>query len=179
MEKILKIILKTLSTVLVTVVILLAVLLAGTRVIGLTPYTVLSGSMEPTYHVGSIIYVKDVDPAELNVGDPVTFRLSGGTIATHRIIEIQNDGASQLSFRTKGDANKSADGLSPASAIIGKPVFSICYLGYVSNFLQKPQGIICVVGCTAVVLALSYMVDALFLNQKKPDSESDGDENIG
>lgn len=177
MEKFLRITLKSFSTVLVSVVVLLALLLAGTRIIGLTPYTVLSGSMEPTYHVGSIIYVKDVKPTELKVGDPLTFRLSGGTIATHRIIEVLNEGTAEPSFRTKGDANKHSDGVTPASAIIGKPVFSIPYLGYFSNFLQKPQGIICVVGCTAVVLVISNMVEALFLKPKK--SESDEDENIG
>ena len=70
MEKTLKIISKTLSTALVVIVVLLAILLAGIRVIGFTPYTVLSGSMEPTYHVGSIVYVKKVDPTTLRVGDP-------------------------------------------------------------------------------------------------------------
>ena len=36
------------------VMVALTVLLVGVRVIGLTPYTVLSGSMEPTYRVGSL-----------------------------------------------------------------------------------------------------------------------------
>lgn len=30
--------------------------------LGLQVFTVLSGSMEPTYHTGSLIYVKKVDP---------------------------------------------------------------------------------------------------------------------
>lgn len=46
------------TTVLVALVVILAILLVGVRVIGLTPYVVLSGSMEPTYHTGSLIYVK-------------------------------------------------------------------------------------------------------------------------
>ena len=41
--------------VLVLCVAVLAFLLAGVRLIGYTPYTVLSGSMEPTYPVGSLI----------------------------------------------------------------------------------------------------------------------------
>ena len=177
MEKVFKGVLKFLSTALVAVVVLLAVLLAGTRLIGLTPYTVLSGSMEPTYHVGSVIYVKDVDPTELKVGDPLTFRLEGGTDAPPRIIEIVGSGDS-LSFRTQGDANKNPDGLSPASAVIGKPLFSIPYLGFVSHFLQRPQGIICVIGCTAAVLLLSYLVEALF-SKKDSGSETDEEEKIG
>lgn len=179
MGKFFRILLKTLSTVLVGVVVLLAVLLAGVRLIGFTPYTVLSGSMEPAYHVGSIIYVKDVAPAELKLGDPVTFYLSGSTVATHRIVEVLNEGTPQLSFRTKGDANEIADGVIPATAVIGKPVFSIPYLGYVSVFLQKPQGLICLIGSGGVVLAISCVVDALFPKQKPPVSETDEEENDG
>ena len=43
------------STVLVAVVVILALLLAGARLLGMQVFTVLSGSMEPTYHTGSII----------------------------------------------------------------------------------------------------------------------------
>lgn len=76
------------STVLVVLVVLLAVALVGVRLVGLNTYVVLSGSMEPTYHTGSLLYVKSVDPQDLRVGDPITFMLNEDTVATHRIIEI-------------------------------------------------------------------------------------------
>ena len=50
------------SSILVALVVLLAIALVGVRLFGLQVYTVLSGSMEPTYHTGSLIYVKRVDP---------------------------------------------------------------------------------------------------------------------
>ena len=65
------------STVLVLGVVLLAFLLVGVRLVGLTPYAVLSGSMEPTYHVGSLIYVGKIAPEEITVGD-VLRTLEGG-----------------------------------------------------------------------------------------------------
>lgn len=178
MERVFKILTKTLSTVLVAVVIFLAVFLAGVRLIGLTPYTVLSGSMEPTYPVGSMIYVVKVAPAELKVRDPVTFYLAGDTIATHRIIEIVNEGTPQLSFRTQGDANPNADGVFPASRVVGKPVFSIPYLGYVSTFVQTPTGLICVVSCTVIMLLLSYAIEALF-SKKTSESETEEEPTVG
>ena len=46
------------TTVVVVLVVLAAILLVGVRFVGYRVYTVLSGSMEPTYHVGSLIYVK-------------------------------------------------------------------------------------------------------------------------
>lgn len=179
MEKTLKIISKILCTALVAVVVLLAILLAGIRLIGYTPYTVLSGSMEPTYHVGSVVYVKKVDPTTLKVDDPVTFYLTENVIATHRIVEVHGEGTPNLGFRTKGDANETLDGITPASAIIGKATFSIPYLGYVSNFLQQPKGLITVVGTGAAVLAISYIIDALFPEKKESGPESGEEENNG
>ena len=46
------------TTVLVVLVVILALLLVGVRLVGFRPMCVLSGSMEPTYHTGSLIYVK-------------------------------------------------------------------------------------------------------------------------
>ena len=61
------------TTLAVIAVVVLAILLVGVRVVGLTPYAVLSGSMEPTYHVGSLIYVRKVAPEDVQIGDPITF----------------------------------------------------------------------------------------------------------
>ena len=52
-----------LSTLIVIAVVALAILLAGVRLVGLTPYVVLSGSMEPTYHTGSLITTKRWTPS--------------------------------------------------------------------------------------------------------------------
>ena len=176
MKKAVKMIFKILSTTLVAAIVVLAVLLAGVRLFGLTPLTVLSGSMEPTYHVGSIIYIKDVEPAELQAGDPVTFHLAGTTIATHRIIEVQ-ERSEGLYFVTQGDANDNPDSPIPATSVIGKPVFTIPYLGYLSSFIQTPKGILYVVFCSVGVLLLSFIADA-FTNEKKPE-EVDAEENNG
>ena len=50
------------STILVALIVILALLLGGVRLVGLRPFAVLSGSMEPAYHVGSLIYVRSCDP---------------------------------------------------------------------------------------------------------------------
>ena len=71
-------------------IVLLALALVGVRALGLTPYAVLSGSMEPTYHVGSLIYVKKVDPREVQVGDPITFVVNDDLlVATHRVVDVE------------------------------------------------------------------------------------------
>lgn len=67
------------SSILVALVVLLALLLVGARLFGLQVYTVLSGSMEPTYHTGSLIYVKKVDPYTIRDGQVITFMLDENT----------------------------------------------------------------------------------------------------
>ena len=70
--------------------------------------------------------------------------LNEDTVATHRIIEILPDeeDSSVLRFRTQGDANDAPDG-TPVhyKNVIGKPVFSVPYLGYFANFVQNPPGL--------------------------------------
>ena len=124
------------SSIAVALVVILAILLVGARLVGLQVFTVLSGSMEPTYHVGSLIYVKKVDPYTIEVGQPITFMLDEDTVATHRVVGIVPDeeDPTVIRFRTKGDANDAEDGsLVHYKNVVGTPVFSIPRLGYVAN----------------------------------------------
>lgn len=73
MSKSLKKVWNVVSSILVALVVILALLLVGARVAGLQVFTVLSGSMEPTYHTGSLIYVKKIDPSAIQEGQPITF----------------------------------------------------------------------------------------------------------
>ena len=154
------------STVLVVIVVVIALLLVGARLFGLQVYAVLSGSMEPTYHVGSIMYVKSVDPGEIEVGDPITFVMNEElTVATHRVVRIDTE---NRAFYTKGDANNDPDA-APVNFnnLLGKPVLTIPYLGYVSSFVQSPPGIYIAVGVGALLLALAFLPDMLDGDKKQ------------
>ena len=128
------------TTLLVAIVVLVAILLVGVRVAGVQPLYVMSGSMEPAFHVGSLIFVQKIDPAEIEVGDPITYTINeAGDYSTHRVIAIEvretgtrfaadENGQTMLDeagqpvieeyplaetayyFQTKGDANNSSDG---------------------------------------------------------------------
>lgn len=150
------------STVQVALVVLLALLLVGARLFGLQVYTVLSGSMEPTYHTGSLIYVKKVDPYTVEEGQAITFMLDEDTIATHRVVGIVPDeeDPTVIRFRTKGDANEAEDGtLVHYKNVIGTPIFSIPYLGYVANYIQHPPGMYVAISAGAVLLLLVFLPD--------------------
>ena len=49
------------SSILVGIVVLFAVFLMGSRLVGYQVFNVISGSMEPEYSVGDLIYVKKVN----------------------------------------------------------------------------------------------------------------------
>ena len=162
------------SVILISIVVLLAVALVGVRLVGLNPYVVLSGSMEPTYHVGSLIYVKAVDYKELKAGDPVTYLLTENTVVTHRITEVlvDEEDPDTIRYFTKGDANNMPDGTSlHYKNIIGKPVFSIPYLGYVSHYIQNPPGKYVAIAGGALLMLLVFLPDIFEGEKKKEENE--------
>ena len=174
MNKTIKKIWNWISGALVGIVVLLAIALVGVRLIGLQPYVVLSGSMEPTYHVGSLIYVKSVDYKELEVGDPITYMVSQDTVVTHRIIEVlvDEEDPNTIRYFTQGDANSVADGTSVHyKNIIGKPVFSIPYLGYVSNYIQNPPGMYVAIAAGAILILLVFLPDIFADDEKEKNKK--------
>lgn len=167
--KALKKIWNLISGILVAIVVLLAVALVGVRLIGFKPFTVLSGSMEPTYHVGSLIYVKSVDYKTLQVGDDITYMLDEDTVVTHRITEvlIDEEDPETLRYFTQGIANDVPDAVSVHyKNIIGKPIFTIPYLGYVANYIQNPPGMYVAIAAGAILIMLVFLPD-LFEDDKK------------
>ena len=161
------------TTIAVVLVVLLTIALVGVRLAGLRVFTVLSGSMEPTYHVGSVIYVKKVDTQHLQPGDPITFLLDEDTVVTHRIIEVLQDeeDRSVVRYRTQGDANNYADG-TPVhyKNVLGMPIFTIPYLGYISDYVSNPPGRYYAIGAAALIVLLTFLPD-LFDDGKEETEE--------
>lgn len=153
------------TTCLISIVVVLAVLLVGVRVAGLQVFTVLSGSMEPAYHTGSLIYVKEVDYQEIEPGQVITFMLNENTVATHRVVAVVPDeqDATVLRYQTKGDANDNVDGsLVHYKNVIGSPIASIPYLGYLANYIQHPPGKYIAISAAAILLILVFLPDLIF-----------------
>ena len=176
-----------LSTVLLILVLLLAFLLVGVRLFGLQPYVVTSGSMVPDYPVGSLIYVREAEPSDIGVDDVITFRLANGTPATHRVIGIHED---SKTFTTRGDANYdrehyqatgekifTEDPPVPFRNLIGKPVFTIPYLGYLAYYIQNPPGLYVAIALGALILLLMFLPDLLSREEKSAVPADPPDEN--
>ena len=105
--------------------------------------TVLTGSMTPGIPVGSVVVIRPVDPATLDVGDVATYQVEEGEEAfiTHRIVKI-HDGERGLRFTFKGDANPGPDlEPIPAGAVRGEVWFHVPYLGGVRDALHGKGGV--------------------------------------
>lgn len=157
-KKTFKKVMNVIGTVAVILIVLAAVFLMGSRIAGYRVFTVISGSMEPKYSVGDLIYVKPTQPEEIKVGDAITFVLNEDlVVATHRVVGIDEEGGH---FYTKGDANDDPD-LAPVSFknLIGKPIFSIPLLGYVAAWIQNPPGTYIVIALGIILVALMFLPD--------------------
>lgn len=155
------------STVFVVLVVGLAVLMLGVRVVGLQPYAVLSGSMEPQIPVGALLYVKPCGADDVAVGDVITFVLNEDLMtATHRVVAIDAEAGT---FTTKGDANETEDG-APVSFqnLIGKPLFAIPLVGYLSAFLSTWTGKIVGIGTVLLLLLILFLPERIFFGKRRP-----------
>lgn len=146
------------------------------RLFGVNPYIVLSGSMEPVVHTGSVAFINTKDK-QLDVGDIACYRIDGettigtgasgwsqvqdGTYITHRVIDMNGD-----AYIFKGDANEVADlkEVSPGS-VVGNYEFSIPIVGYILAALGRK-------GLIFLVIAIIVLnIVGIILEQAYKDGE--------
>lgn len=167
MNKILKRVWAVFKIIITVIIIALVAILFIPRLFGMKPLVVLSGSMEPTYHVGSLIYVENIEVEDIKVGDALTYEKnmgSGVSNVTHRVVRIDNENEV---FYTKGDANGSEDSIPTSfSNIVGKPAFTIPYLGYFAVFMGTQMGKIIGLTVIAILLIIFFLPDYLMKKEK-------------
>ena len=163
--KVIKTLCSSMGTVVVAIVALFAIVLVGAKLAGFRTFTVLSGSMEPEYPVGAMIYVRPVDYRNLQVGDVISYVANDDkTIVTHRIadIEVDEEDSSVRRFKTKGDANASADAkLVHYKNVLGTPIITIPFIGYVVHNIQQPPGIYIALVVGTLLLAWTFLPGTL------------------
>jgi signal peptidase I len=146
---------------------------------GFNFYVVMSGSMEPEIHTGSVVGIREEE--EYKEDDIVTVQMpyAQNETYTHRIIEVREpeEDNEDTTFITKGDANETADG-DPVSEeqILGEVFVSIPLIGYLVSFAKKPMGFIILVILPTVIIATSE-INAIKEEGKKiiESKKKDGD----
>jgi signal peptidase len=109
-------------------------------VFGFKPLTVLSNSMLPVFAAGDVIITREIDADALKKGDIISFYNEEKRLITHRITTIvEKEG--ERHFYTKGDNNNAIDdNVTTANEIVGKELFHIPKLGFLSNYTKGPMG---------------------------------------
>lgn len=163
-------VLKALGGLLLVAVVLPFVVFALPSVVGAEHgYVVVSSSMSPTIRAGDAVIVNEVPATAVDEGDVITFidgkqaSIQGGEagedLITHRVVEIVRT-ENGIAFETKGDANEEADReLVPASALVGRVMFSIPSIGYVITFAGTRLGFIALIALPLGLLVLGEIYD--------------------
>lgn len=128
----------------------------GFKCMGIVPYIVVSGSMEPEIHVGSVCFV-DTNYAydKIHENDIIAYQSEQGHLVTHRVIKIHDNG-----METKGDNNVLSDGITTTyENFVGKTLLSIPQMGYFFRKLQTIQGKILCVTWGICILLLNRLSD--------------------
>ena len=142
------------SVVLLILVLIIAVIFTP-KLFHIEPMVVVSGSMEPSYMKGSLLYVKE-DTGGVQIGDAITF-YRNGELVTHRVVEINTD---EKTYTTKGDANQVNDVQPVAwSEVVGEPVFDIPWLGYPAAFFETTQGKFVFIALLIVFTGITVLTD--------------------
>ena len=154
-------ILNIIGIVVMVLLIVLCIPFTIPKLFGLRLYGVETGSMEPAYPVGSVVYVADANPEDVRVGDVITYMLGTDTttVMTHRVTAVNE---AEQTFITKGDANEIEDAEPVAfHRLIGKPVFCIPRIAPVSEFMNSKAGMVVIAALFLLVIVFWTAADKM------------------
>jgi len=130
---------------------------------GYSMLNVISGSMQGTIDVGDMVIIKQTK--EINEQDIVTF-IDEASVITHRVVKIEEENGVK-EYTTKGDANNTEDkNKITIDQIQGKVIFHLRGFGKICTYLQKPQGLLILVGIPIVLMSITKYFDIKFANKK-------------
>jgi signal peptidase I len=117
--------------------------------------TVMSGSMEPALGVGDVVVDSRVRPADVRVGDIVTFSDPEGTgkLITHRVRRLRIvDGTAHVV--TKGDNTNAVERWDvPADGSLGRVEYRVPLLGFLVFWLHGTLASVALIVVPALLLA--------------------------
>lgn len=150
--------------------ILLSVPLTIPKLFSYEIYHVTSESMEPTFPVGSAVYVQKCPVSKVDINDVIAFTMGTDTdqIMTHRIIEDDTD---KGEFVTKGDHNNTVDAEGVSySRVIGKVTYCIPHYGAVATFFDTTTGRAFTISVFAVSIIL-WMIAGILKEKIVKDNQ--------
>lgn len=159
------------AAVLLLVLALAVVTIVLPALVGGRPLTVLTQSMEPTLPPGTLVVVRPVEPAQIRVGDVLTYQMESGrpAVISHRVIEktFSTDGG--VTFLTRGDNNDTADELPVQEVqIVGTIWYSVPLLGWVNDAVNgEGRGVIVPLAVAGLFGYAAWMAVSSVLDRRR------------
>jgi len=151
------------------ILILAVFFIAAPMAAGYRPVVVLSGSMEPAFKPGSVIYYKPASFESIQKNDVISYskRDDAKTLVTHRVVEVDKE---NREFKTKGDANTGPDPRPVAYADVkGKAMdYHLPYAGYYIQYARNYFA----VGGVFLILLLKLILDRIPSKGNQPKQEA-------
>ena len=142
------------------VVVGLVALVTVPRAAGVTPLTVLTGSMEPALTPGDVVLSDPLPPLEVRPGDVVSFHDPSrhGELVTHRVEGMRRSGP-VVRFVTKGDANSVSETWTVAAdGRIGRATMTVPKVGHVLQLAGSRHGKLALIALPAFLLVMLELV---------------------
>jgi signal peptidase len=134
---------------------------------GYSAMVVLTGSMQRDIPQGSIVVVRQTDPALIRTGDDITYIRQDNVSITHRVMEIYEnyEDSGMRGFLMQGTSNPQPDDdIVFANNVIGKVVWHNALIGKAAGFLIRNWIFAIIIG--AILLALSVTLRIYFAPEK-------------
>lgn len=135
-------------------------------------YVVASGSMVPVLEVYDVLVVQGHDPfKEIEIGDIIVFNRPSdhNRVIVHRVVSIIDENPKII--RTQGDANPASipgtDFPISEEEYIGKVVFTLPQVGYVTQVLKPPTNYI------IIAIVIGVMIVKQMMGKKKKEKITD------
>lgn len=148
---------RAVRTALLLLIVLTGALLVLPGFLEYKPYTIISGSMEPSIPLGSVVYARSVKPEQVQPGDVIVFYggRNGDAVTTHRVVENRTV---EGEFITRGDANADNDMLPrPYGSFIGRVELAVPLLGRFLTALSGTAGRAGLLGIVAAIIGLYFL----------------------
>lgn len=132
-------------------------------VFGYTVFSVLTDSMQSEIPQSSLVVVKQTEPAQLTVGDDITYLREDNATVTHRIVSVIENyqGSGLRGFQTKGLENAMPDPeIVYANNVLGKVVYHSTAIGKLLEVIRTNS--IYIVLFTAISTALFFSLRIFF-----------------
>ena len=146
----------------------------GSSVFGYSYRSILTDSMRSEMPPGTMVLTKHIkDPAEIKVGDDITFFMSESKIVTHRVIAVHEnyDDSGMYGFQTQGIDNPAPDDeIVFDGNVIGKVVWHVRTLGAILQTISDHW--LYVAGGILLLFSFAYTLGVLF-KKEKPAPQTD------